>query len=80
MRGIRRLALACRDGIWRDQLPMYGQLCGTRVGIVGFGAIGQQIAKRLLGFDTEVDYHARTARARFAAATLRQSAHTGAVE
>ncbi len=63
VRGIRRLDLACRDGIWRDQLPMFGQLSGTRVGIVGFGTIGQQIAKRLLGFDAEVAYHARSARA-----------------
>ncbi len=63
VRGVRQLDIACRAGIWRNALPVYPQLAGKRVGIVGFGAIGSKIAKRLQGFDTEVAYHSRTRRA-----------------
>ncbi len=62
IRGIRRLDIACREGIWRDSLPMFGQLAGKRVGIVGFGAIGSKIAQRIIGCDAEAGYHARSRR------------------
>lgn len=62
VRGVRRLDIACRAGIWRDQLPMFGQLAGSRVGIVGFGAIGSKIAQRVIGCDAQAAYHARSKR------------------
>ena len=33
------------------------QLHGKTVGIVGFGAIGRQLARLLAGFDVEIAYH-----------------------
>jgi glyoxylate reductase/D-3-phosphoglycerate dehydrogenase len=48
------------DGKWRsgiDQLPVRTEINGKTVGIVGFGNIGRQVARRLSGFDCEVLYH-----------------------
>lgn len=53
---------ATRDGIWRDVLPMRPAVSGKRLGVVGFGNIGQKIARRASGFDIEVAYHNRKPR------------------
>ncbi|XAH22926.1 2-hydroxyacid dehydrogenase [Xylophilus sp. GW821-FHT01B05] len=53
---------ACRDGIWRDALPMSPQVSGKRMGILGLGTIGRKIAQRARGFDIEVGYHNRKPR------------------
>lgn len=48
------------DGNWRDgvnQLPVRTEINGKTIGIVGFGNIGRQVARRLSGFDCEVLYH-----------------------
>ncbi len=49
-----------RDGKWRegvDQLPFRSEINGKTVGIVGFGNIGRQVARRLQGWDVELLYH-----------------------
>ena len=64
----RRLVEAAdyvRDGEWKTWSPT--QLAGTDVhgaalGIVGFGAIGQAVARRARGFDMTVRYWNRTPR------------------
>lgn len=49
-----------RGGNWRDgidQLPFRSEINGKTVGIVGFGNIGRQVARRLQGWDAELLYH-----------------------
>jgi phosphonate dehydrogenase len=48
-----------RTGTFRGWKPiLYGTgLAGSVVGIIGMGAVGQAIARRLAGFDTQVIYH-----------------------
>ncbi|MEX0761479.1 MAG: D-isomer specific 2-hydroxyacid dehydrogenase family protein [Dehalococcoidia bacterium] len=49
-----------RDGHWRqniDQLPFRSEINGKTVGIVGFGNIGRQVARRLSGFDADILYY-----------------------
>ncbi len=62
IRGLRQQDTACRSGVWRDDLPLYGQLARKRVGIAGLGTIGRKIAQRVAGFDAEVGYHNRRPR------------------
>ncbi|MFC1820075.1 2-hydroxyacid dehydrogenase, partial [Thermodesulfobacteriota bacterium] len=56
-RNIARAHLAIKSGQWRkafsnsDSVP---QLNGKTVGIVGFGFIGQLVARKLSGFNTEI--------------------------
>jgi lactate dehydrogenase-like 2-hydroxyacid dehydrogenase len=61
---IRRLPQAdryVRDGRWPDKpFPLSPTLRGRTVGILGLGAIGKQIARRLEAFDVAVAYHGRT--------------------
>ncbi|OOG58140.1 2-hydroxyacid dehydrogenase [Polaromonas sp. C04] len=60
VRGIVQLDRACRDGVWRDQIPDYApSVSGKRLGILGYGLIGQKIARRAGGFDMTVGYHSR---------------------
>ncbi len=42
-----------RSGLWEKKNFMGKEVTGKTVGIVGFGAIGQLVAKRLLGFDVK---------------------------
>ena len=49
-----------RSGRWPSgPFPAMRKVTGARLGIVGFGRIGQQIALRSQGFRMEVRYHAR---------------------
>ena len=49
-----------RRGDWsRGRFPAATRVYGKRLGIVGLGAIGRQIARRAAGFDLEVRYHNR---------------------
>jgi lactate dehydrogenase-like 2-hydroxyacid dehydrogenase len=50
-----------RDGRWPSgSFPLSPTLRGRRVGIVGLGAIGKEIARRLEGFDVPIAYHGRS--------------------
>ena len=47
---------------WKDWSPsfMVGvQVTGKRLGILGFGRVGQVVARRARGFDMEIHYHSR---------------------
>lgn len=49
-----------RDGRWRegiDNLPLRHEITGKTVGIIGFGNIGRQVARKLSGWDVELLYH-----------------------
>jgi hydroxypyruvate reductase len=52
-----------RRGAWSTPgvagFPLGRKVSGAKLGIVGLGRIGQTIAKRALGFDMHIRYHAR---------------------
>ncbi|MEO6921806.1 MAG: 2-hydroxyacid dehydrogenase [Collimonas sp.] len=62
VRGIPQLGVALHQGIWRDALPLPPSVSGKRLGIVGLGTIGKQIARRAAGFDMTIGYHNRSVR------------------
>jgi phosphoglycerate dehydrogenase-like enzyme len=49
LRRLRQNDIAVRSGAWREA-PIGRDLAGLRVGIVGLGAIGRAVARRLVGF------------------------------
>ncbi len=53
---------ATRAGKFRDDMPLLPNFSGKRLGIVGLGSIGRQIARRASGFDLEIGYHNRSKR------------------
>jgi lactate dehydrogenase-like 2-hydroxyacid dehydrogenase len=61
---LRRLPQAhafVRTGAWRlDAFPLGASLAGKRVGIVGLGGIGHEVARRLEPFGVDLAYHGRT--------------------
>lgn len=53
-----------RDGMWHGGAFALGSsLAGKRVGILGMGRIGKEIARRLVPFDVEIVYFGRTRQA-----------------
>ncbi|XP_075640128.1 glyoxylate/hydroxypyruvate reductase HPR3-like [Castanea sativa] len=61
---LRRLSAAdrfVRSGLWPQQgeYPLGCKLGGKRVGIVGLGSIGYEVAKRLVAFGCTVAYNSR---------------------
>ena len=46
--------LSTRSGKWEKKKYMGKEITGKTIGIVGFGAIGQLVAKRLSGFDVKI--------------------------
>lgn len=62
VRAVPQFDQACRQGVWRDALPLRPQLAGRRLGLLGLGNIGRKIARRAAGFDMAVGYHTRSAR------------------
>lgn len=61
---IRRLPQAdryLREGHWpKAPFPLTASLRGRRVGILGLGRIGRAIARRLEGFDVQIEYYGRS--------------------
>lgn len=50
-----------RSGAWRtDAFPLATSLAGKRIGFVGLGRIGKEIARRLLPFGVGIAYYGRT--------------------
>lgn len=43
-----------KEGSWRDESTIGNELYKKTVGIVGFGAIGRELANRLRGWETEI--------------------------
>jgi lactate dehydrogenase-like 2-hydroxyacid dehydrogenase len=62
LRGLPRLDRDCREGRWRDDLPLPRGITGQRVGILGLGRIGAKIARRAEAFEMSVGYCGRSAR------------------
>jgi len=62
VRGIPKLDRTTRNGVWRDDIPLQPGVCNKRLGIVGLGTIGLQIARRAAGFDMQIGYHNRKPR------------------
>jgi D-3-phosphoglycerate dehydrogenase len=53
-----------RSGAWaQGNMGRVTRLYGKRVGVVGYGRIGQAVARRLGGFETEIGYFSRQPRA-----------------
>ena len=58
-RRLLQLDAAVRSGKWRTGEPPLSELRGKQVGIVGFGLIGREVAKRVRAFDAEIVYFQR---------------------
>ncbi len=49
-----------RQGKWPDGgYPLTGELTGAKIGILGLGRIGKEVARRAQAFKMEVSYHGR---------------------
>lgn len=58
LRHIRRADHQLRAGGWSAGLPeRTGDLTGATVGLIGFGKVGRQVARRLIGFDVRLLVH-----------------------
>ena len=55
---------------WSPGLLLGADLVGATLGIIGFGRIGQAVAKRAQGFDLRVVYHDPTAEPAFGASSV----------
>jgi phosphoglycerate dehydrogenase-like enzyme len=58
-RQLPRIDARTRAGIWskEDARGMHRQLLSKTIGLVGFGAVGKEVAKRLRGFDVKIIYY-----------------------
>lgn len=55
LRHTRRADAQLRDGGWSAGLPEWtGDLTNATVGLIGFGKVGRQVARRLTGFDVDL--------------------------
>ena len=60
-RHLRQLDHAVRSGAWRRDEPVLRELRGKRVGLIGLGYIGREVAARVRAFGAEVVYFSRDA-------------------
>jgi phosphoglycerate dehydrogenase-like enzyme len=58
-RRLLQLDAAVRSGAWRTSEPELRELRGKRVGLIGLGYIGREVASRLRAFGAEVVYFSR---------------------
>lgn len=61
-RGVVKAEAFARDGWMRGAFPLTRRVTGMRVGILGLGRIGTEVARRLEGFRCEIAYSARSKR------------------
>jgi lactate dehydrogenase-like 2-hydroxyacid dehydrogenase len=61
-RGIARRDRMVRDGEWGAARGLAATVSGKRLGIIGLGAVGAQIARRAAAFDMSIAYHNRRPR------------------
>ena len=59
LRRLLQLDAAVRSGAWRTGEPVLHELRGSRVGLIGLGYIGREVALRLRAFQAEVAYFSR---------------------
>jgi phosphoglycerate dehydrogenase-like enzyme len=59
-RKLTQLNAGVKSGAWRTGEPVLHELRGKRVGIIGMGYIGGEVASLLRGFRTETVYYSRT--------------------
>lgn len=59
LRNLPRLDDSVRKGLWLKEQARgeSGQISGRRIGLVGFGAIGQAVARLLTGFNADVVFY-----------------------
>jgi lactate dehydrogenase-like 2-hydroxyacid dehydrogenase len=62
-RGIARRDRLVRAGEWASARDLAPTISGKRLGIVGLGAVGAEIARRAAAFDMAIAYHNRGPRA-----------------
>lgn len=64
-RGFEPAMAAVRSGDWsaKGDLPLARKMSGRRVGVLGLGRIGQEIAARLVPFKCEIHYWSRSPKA-----------------
>lgn len=64
-RGVIGAETWVRDGSWatKGMYPLRNRVWGKRVGILGLGRIGLEVAKRLQGFDMDIAYSGVTPKA-----------------
>jgi len=61
-RGLVALDAAVKRGDWQSSRAERPTINGRRLGLLGMGNIGQQIARRAAGFDMQIAYCTRTAK------------------
>jgi len=59
VRNVPKLDQQCRQGLWRDALPLPASVSHRRLGILGLGGIGHKVAQRAQGFGMQIGYHGR---------------------
>jgi phosphoglycerate dehydrogenase-like enzyme len=59
-RRLLQLDSAVRSGAWRTNEPELREVRGKRVGLIGLGYIGREVAVRLSAFGADVTYFSRT--------------------